>query len=83
MGSPRQKKIHADQRCGRQLTHDIVEPDPPAELPAFFSAENLKAHMSVEQQIETAMPISFGTIVTNEDAEKIVRAYNYLRAQGY
>lgn len=39
--------------------------------------------MNVEHQIGTAMPISFGTIVTNEDAEKITRAYNYLQAQGY
>ena len=59
------------------------EPDPLDDLPAYCSAEFLVSHMATERREGMFLPMMFGRQVDDEDAARINRAYDHLRAQGH
>ena len=58
--------------------------EPPLEdLPDYCSADFLKAHLAMERHEGMYLPMMFGVLVSDEDAARINRAYNHLRAEGH
>ena len=53
------------------------------DLPEYCSAGFLKAHLDMERQEGLFLPITFGVHVSDEDAVRINRAYDKLRAEGH
>ena len=57
---------------------------PPLEdLPEYCSAQFLLAHLAQERQEGLYLPMHLGVEVTDEDAARINRAYEHLRAEGH
>ena len=51
-------------------------------LPESFGEENLRAHMALEKKLGRPLHISFGELLSPEDTNAIMEAYNYLQSQG-
>lgn len=53
------------------------------DLPEYCSAEFLKTHLAMERHEGLYLPMMFGISVSDEDAARINRAYDQLRAEGH
>ena len=60
-----------------------TDPRPLDNLPDYCSADFLISHMATEREEGMFLPMMFGRHVDDEDAAKINRAYDHLRAQGH
>ena len=57
---------------------------PPLEdLPDYCSVDFLKTHLAMERREGLYLPMMFGVRVSDEDAARINRAYDLLRAEGH
>ena len=65
------------------ITEPGDDPGPLDDLPAYCPAQFLISHTATERDEGMFLPIMFGRHVNDEDAAKINRAYDHLRAQGH
>ena len=54
-------------------TPDIID------LPDCITIDELQSHIAVEDALRRRIPIAFGTRITQEDADRIMNAYQHLR----
>ncbi len=52
---------------------------PLGKLPEYITVRNLEAHIAMEDRRGVRMPTQFGRKLSQEDADRISAAYNFLR----